>query len=212
VSLRRIRVNEIPNRSLQELETGFTEPFVRDPRHLQTGKPVKRFGNLRPRELLTNWLVCAAFNHECASPDRLTFTSDPTGGDGILLDTQTKETFPTEHVMVPAAPRGKTVDVDALVLAAIEAKNKKGGPAYGSGRTLIVFLNAGTGSWSPNRVAKQLPNPLHFAVVWMVGLHHVNAGEYIYAVTQLTLENGTAPTFLIRIARQFNSWKMTRIQ
>jgi hypothetical protein len=69
------------------------EQFVRDPRQLQTGKPLKQFGRPRPRELLTNWLVCVAFNDECESPDRLTFTSDPTGADGILVDTQTNETF-----------------------------------------------------------------------------------------------------------------------
>jgi hypothetical protein len=89
------------------------EQFVRDPQHLQTGRPVKQFGDLRPRELLTNWLVCAAFNDECGSPDRLTFTSDPLDGDGILLDTKTNETFATEHVIVPAATKGKTVDLEA---------------------------------------------------------------------------------------------------
>jgi hypothetical protein len=187
------------------------EQFVRDPRHLQTGKPVKQFGNLRPRELLTNWLVCVAFNDECESPDRLTFTSDPTGGDGILLDTQINETFATEHVIVPAATKGKTVDVETLILSAIEAKNKKG-PAYASGKTLIVFLNAGAGAWSPNRVAKQLPNPLHFAVVWVVGLHNVESEEYIYGVAQLTLDEGNAPTLLIRIASDFSSWTTTKLQ
>jgi hypothetical protein len=144
-------------------------------------------GGLRPRELLTNWLVCVAFNDECESPERLTFTSDPTGGDGILLDTQTKETFATEHVIVPAAPKGKTVDGEALILKAIQAKNKKGGPAYASGKTLFVFLNAGAGAWSPNSVTKQLPDPLHFSVVWVVGLHRVES-EYIYGVTQIGLE------------------------
>jgi hypothetical protein len=168
------------------------EQFVRDPRHLQTGKPVKQFGNLRPRELLTNWLVCVAFNDACESPDRLTFTTDPTGGDGILLDTQTNETFATEHVIVPAATKGKTVHVEALILAVIDAKNRKGGPACASGKTLIVFLNAGFGVWSPTRVAKKLSNPLHFAVVWVVGLHSVEAGKYIYSVTQLTLDDRNA--------------------
>jgi hypothetical protein len=187
------------------------EPFVRDPRLLQTGKPLKQLGGLRPRELLTNWLVWVAFNNECESPERLTFTSDPTGGDGILLDTQTKETFATEHVIVPAAPKGKTVDAEALILKAIQAKNKKGGPAYASGKTLIVFLNAGAGVWSPNSVTKQLPDPLHFSVVWVVGLHRVES-EYIYGVTQLVLSDGNAPTFLIRIASNFSSWTTERIQ
>jgi hypothetical protein len=100
------------------------EQFVRDPQHLQTGKPVKQFGNLRPRELLTNWLMCAACNYECGS-DRLTFTSDPTGGDGILLDTQANETFTTEHVILPAATKGKTVDLESRILSAIRSRKTK---------------------------------------------------------------------------------------
>jgi hypothetical protein len=189
--------------------------FVRDPRHLQTGKPVKKFGGLRPRELLANWLVCAAFNEECGSPDRLTFTTDPTGGDGILLNIETDATFTTEHVIVPAARKGKTANVEERILSAIEAKKKKGESAYASGKTLVVFLNDGSGgAWKPNRVAKALPNPLHFAVVWVVGLHAHDAksGEYVYGVAQLTLDNGNAPTFMIRIAADFDSWTATRIQ
>jgi hypothetical protein len=189
--------------------------FVREPAHLQTGKPIEQFGGLRPRELLTNWLVCAAFNAECGSPDRLTFITDPTGGDGILHDTTTDETFPTEHVIVPAAEKGNTADLEAPILSAIEGKNKKGGAAYASGKTLIVFLNDGSGgAWKPNRVAKALPNPLHFAVVWVVGLHTHDAksGEYAYGAAQLTLDGGDAPTFIIRIAPDFDSWRATRIQ
>lgn len=30
------------------------EPFIRNGEHLQTGKPFKRFGGLRSRELLAN--------------------------------------------------------------------------------------------------------------------------------------------------------------
>ena len=33
--------------------------------------------------------------------------------DGTLLDTQTNETFATEHVVVPAAAKGKTADLEA---------------------------------------------------------------------------------------------------
>jgi hypothetical protein len=206
-----------PVRRFKNLRMALNEiaQFVRDPRHLQTGKPVKQFGGLRPRELLANWLVCATFNEECGSPDRLTFTTDPTGGDGILLDTETDETFTTEHVIVPAASKGKTADIEARILSAIVSKNKKGGAAYASGKTLIVFLNDGSGGeWKPNRIAKALPNPLHFAVVWVLGLHahDSKSGEYTYAVAQLTIDDGNAPTFMIRIAADFDSWRATRIQ
>lgn len=193
--------------------------FVRDPRQLQTGKPIKKFGGLRPRELLANWLVCAAFNEHCGSPDRLTFIADSTSkdeifGDGILLNTETGETFPTEHVIVPAAKQGKTADLATRILKAITDKINKGGSAYASGKTLVVFLNDGSDAeWKPTRVTKELPDPPHFAVIWVVGLHAFDAksGEYTYAVAQLTLEDGNAPTFIIRTS-DFDSWTVTRAQ
>jgi hypothetical protein len=188
------------------------EPFIRNGEHLQTGKPFKRFGGLRSRELLANWLLCVAFNYDCRSPDRLTFTSDPLGGDGILYDTESDTSFPTEHVLVPAVRGGKAVDVEALILKAIDRKRKKGWAAYASGKTLVVFLNAGGGVWHPNRVAKRVPDPLHFAVVWVVGLHHVEAGRYVYGVTQLDLSDGSAPTWLVSIGTDFCTWSIERIQ
>jgi hypothetical protein len=33
-------------------------PMVRDPRHLQTGKPLEKFGDMRPREMLANSDLC----------------------------------------------------------------------------------------------------------------------------------------------------------
>jgi hypothetical protein len=165
-----------------------------------------------PASLIANWLLCVAFNDDCASPNRLTFTSDPLGGDGILYDTESKATFPTEHVIVLEVRSGKAANVETLILKAINDKRKKGQAAYASGKTLVVFLNAGGGPWLPNRVTKQLPDPLHFAVVWVVGLHHIEAGEYVYSVTQLDMSDGDAPIWLIRIAGDFNSWTVERIQ
>jgi hypothetical protein len=108
--------------------------------------------------LLANWLLCAVFNFDCASPDRLTFTSDPVGGDGILYDTVSEETFPTEHIMVPRARKGAAVDVEAAILNAIDRKRKKGGAAYASGKTLIVFLNAdgGQGASEPTSLCRRV--------------------------------------------------------
>ena len=63
------------------------EPFVRNGDHLQTGKPFKNFGDMRSRELLANWLLCAAINS--VSGASLTFSSDPIGGDGIIIDATT---------------------------------------------------------------------------------------------------------------------------
>ena len=186
------------------------EPFVRNGEHLQTGKPFEKFGSMRSREILANWLVCVATN--AATEGNLTFYSDPTGGDGIICDTTTGETWQTEHVMVPRLRFGQTDDAEALILNAIEQKRLKGGAAYAVGKTLIVFLDAVARPWFPNRVAQQLPDPLYFATVWIVGLQYVEAGEYVYAVTNLDLSEGSVPTLLIRISRDFDAWNVTRTQ
>jgi hypothetical protein len=132
-----------------------------------------------------------------------------------LQDTTTSASFPTEHVIVPKADEeGKTADLQARILKAINDKNNKGGAAYASGKTLVVFLNDGSDAvWWPNSVTKGLPDPLHFDVVWVIGLHSHDAhsGEYAYSASMLELVKGNAPTFVIRTT-DFDSWTVTRIQ
>jgi hypothetical protein len=41
-----------------------------------------------------------------------------------------------------------------LILNAIDEKRNKGRSAYASGKTLVVFVNASTGEWFPNGVAR----------------------------------------------------------
>lgn len=186
------------------------EPFVRDGQHLQTGKPFAKFGGMRSREILANWLLCVAVN---ATENReLTFSSDPVGGDGIIYDSVSGESWPTEHVMVPRLRPGETGDAEALILKAIEHKRSKGGAAYAAGKTLIVFLEAGAGRWFPNRVARQLPDPLLFAAVWVVGLQGVDAGAYVYSVICLDLTGGDAPALLVQLGQAFDSWTVRRVQ
>jgi hypothetical protein len=186
------------------------EPFIHNGEHLQTGKPFAKFGGMRSREILANWLLCVAINS--ASEGKLTFSSDPVGGDGIICDVATGETWPTEHVMVPTLRAGQTDDAQALILKAVEQKRRKGGAAYAAGKTLVVFLNAGAGMWFPNRVARHLPEPLHFAAVWVVGLQAVEAGDYVYAVTHLDLSEGNAPASLVRIRKDFDAWEVRPVQ
>ena len=162
------------------------------------------------REVLANWLICVAYNF-ASQADRLTFTSDPLGGDGIVCDSETEETFPTEHVMVPRARAGEAGDAEALILKAIGHKQSKG-PTYASGKTLVVFLNGSWGAWFPNKVAKQLPQPLYFAAVWVVGTHGMEVGRYVYSVTSLELSEGNAPTWLVRIGKNFDAWEVTPVQ
>lgn len=189
------------------------EPFVRDGSALRTGRPFKKFGGMLPREVLGNLLMCLVLNHEHAS-DAWLFTSDPTKGDGILLNEQSNETWHTEHVMVSDLP-SKTdslATIENRILDTIQSKVEKGGDAYASGKILVVFINSGGGAWQPNAITRQLPKPLHFANVWAIGLQHMDDGEYVYGVAQLDLSTEDAPTWLVRIKKQFEQWNVLRIQ
>lgn len=142
----------------------------------------------------------------------MTFTSDPLGGDGIIYDNAMERAWPTEHILVPRARAGEIQDVEARLLSAIEMKQSKGGAAYASGKTLIVFLNIGGGQWFPNRVAKRPPATLNFDDVWVVSLQGVEASEYVYGVTQLHDDGGDAAIWRVRIRKDFDAWEIERIQ
>lgn len=188
------------------------KPFIRNGEHLQTGKRFKRMGGMLSREMLANWLVCVSANH-ASGCERFEFTSSPheVGGDGIIRCTISGATWPTEHVLVPAARRDETRNAETRISAAIESKVRKGGAAYASAKTLIVFLNAGQGEWLPNRVARQLPQPLLFDHVWVVGLQNVTEGSYEYAVTRLDLAWGSVPIWTVRISPDFDDWEVRSV-
>ena len=187
------------------------EPFIRNAKLLHTGKPSKVLPGMRPREALSNWLLCVAVNFS-TTPDRLTFSSDPLDGDGIIHDTTTGETWQTEHVMVPLSRSGHVEDVEALILNAIEKKWRKGGSAYARGKTLVVFREAVGDLWYPNKVAHRLPSPLHFDAVWVVGLSVVEEGSYIYDVMRLDVTHGSCPIWRVHIAPDFGGWVIEPIQ
>jgi hypothetical protein len=188
------------------------EKFIRTPEQLWTGKPLKGLGGMRPREVVGNWLMCAVLSFEKQQP--WCFTSDPTGGDGIIYDPAVEQSWPTEHVIVMPARAQETGDIDALILDAVQAKESKG-EAYARGKTLVVFLDAGLGEWKPNVVARKLPAG-HFKNVWVIGLNGpVVDGRYTYAVTCIRTgldPVGNAPTWLVQIHEAFDSWEVKCIQ
>ena len=143
--------------------------------------------------MLANWLVCVVINAEDGI--ELTFCSDPVGGDGIIRNVATGEAWRTDTCMVPRLREGQTGEAEALILKAVQKKHCKGREAYARGKTLIVFLEAGTGAgkWSPNRVAQQLPRPLNFAAAWVVALKGVEKGEYIYRRDAPRCQQGRCP-------------------
>jgi hypothetical protein len=202
-----------PTARFTTLEEGLKQlkPFIRDARSLETGRPLRKFYGLRPREIWANWLLCAVLNFQNQRVDRFTFfsTSDPIGGDGVIFDTLTESTFPTEHVFVPRARgAGANNTAAALILTAINQKRRKGADAYASGKALVVFLNADGGKWSADVVTAQLPTPLYFESVWVVSLQYVKNDEYLYAVTLLDMSDGIAPTWRVRIMKTFDAWEV----
>lgn len=184
------------------------EPFIRNGEHLKTGKPLKRFGNLRSREILANWLLCVTINFE-ERFERLNFCSDPLGGDGIIHD-NTDKTWPTEHTLVvdKAKQTNELEEIETSILKAIEKKQNKGGIAYASGKTLIVFLWAKGNEWFPNKVARKLPK-IDFNSIWIVGLQAVIEEEYIYNVIRLDIHG--CPIWQVCITKNFDSWKVKKI-
>jgi hypothetical protein len=78
---------------------------------------------------------------------------------------------------------------------------------------LVVFVNASTGEWFPNRVAQALPDPLHFETVWIVSLQKVeDDGPYEYGVTYLDVSQGNAPAFVVRLSKNFDAWEVSELQ
>jgi hypothetical protein len=102
---------------------------------------------------------------------------------------------------------------ESLILEQIEAENALG-HEYCSGKTLIVFNETPAGPWLPNRVTRALPANLHFDAVWVVGLQAIDPdGSYVYGVTWLRLgPYFDAPTFTVRVAPDFTSWRVERLQ
>jgi hypothetical protein len=201
-------------RRFKTLAIGLTEieKFVRNPQLLWTGKPLKGLGGMRPREVVGNWLMCAVLSFEKGLP--WCFTSDPTGGDGIIYDPVAEESWPTEHVIVMPASTEEQRDIGTLILDAVLAKEAKGA-VYAKGKTLIVFLDAGLGEWKPNIVARTLPSG-HFKNVWVISLNGpVEEGKYTYGVTCIRtgIDPATdAPIWLVKIGDAFESWMVNRVQ
>jgi hypothetical protein len=205
---------DLPVRKFKSMEVALKmlEPYIKSATHLQTGRPFQNFGDMRSREAVANWLLCATIN-AVDGGRKLSFvtTNDLIGGDGIIHDETTGEIFPTEHVMVPRQS-GAAADAMALILKAINDKRNRGGTAYASGKTLVVFVNADTGAWYPSQIAGALPNPLNFATVWVVSLQEVKDGVYVYNVAHLDVSEGNAPAFRVRVSKSFDDWKVETAQ
>jgi hypothetical protein len=120
----------------------------------------------------------------------------------------TKQGVWTEHIIVRGSTPHDKQDAQTRILKAVAQKIEKGGTAYASGKTLVVFLFNGTdgSQWWPDKIAAALPQPLYFDAVWVVGFQCFAGGDWVYGVTRLDLSRGHAPVWWVRIADDFNSW------
>ena len=184
------------------------ERFIRDGNHIETGKTFKKFGDLRSREILANWLLCVVINFEQKS-NQWRICTDPNGGDGILCDGRKNIAWPTEHILVSRSNKAAE-DVEALILKHIKKKQDKGGAAYASGKILVVCLNKIGDGWCPNKIAHRLPQKLDFESVWVVGLDSVVDEQYNYNVTRL--DSNGCPVWQVHIEKTFDDWKIKKIQ
>jgi hypothetical protein len=149
-----------------------------------------------------------------AGKEGLTFVAiaEEIGGDGVLVDTITKETWPTEHVMVRKDDNDKRA-IETRVVEAIHQKQGKGDEQYAGGKTLVVFVNVGNSSeWWPNRVANAVAQPILFGAIWLVGLQAIENDEYHYNVIEIDAENGVGHVWRVRIAANFDKWSVSHIQ
>ncbi len=188
------------------------EPYVRNGQHLLTGRDFPSL-SVRSREILANWLICVSVN-SVLQGNRLaiTGTTSAIGGDGIILDMLTGQTWVTEHVADIRRHEDANGGAVERILSAIDKKRKKGGAAYAQGKTLVVFLLTGGGEWFPTKLAKQLPRPLLFEAVWVVSFESVDAGKYAYSVSRLDLAQGQSPAWRVVINETFDNWKVEAIQ
>lgn len=184
------------------------EPFIRSGQHIETGRPFKKFGNLLPREVLALWLLCVVLSDD-KTFNRWKICTAPLGGDGMIMDSLTNESYLTEHILVSLNNKEK-IDIESLIIKHIEKKQKKGGKAYASGKILIVFLHKNGGNWYPNRVARNLPKTLDFEETWVVGFNAIVNEEYQYNVAQLNPRN--SPVWKVYINSTFDRWDVQRTQ
>jgi len=127
--------------------------------HLRTGPEFDQLNGLRSREILGNWLIAAALNHD-AGWERWSFTSERAGEhgvDGYLYDSTVNGGYPTEHTIALEFGDTPTTATEVRIIRAITKKQKHGGAQYATGKILVVMVEGGEQMWHPNAVARRLP-------------------------------------------------------
>jgi len=182
------------------------EPYVKNPAFLIKGREFTNF-SLRPREAWANWLLCIVLRK--LHGERLTFAEDPSG-DGFIVDKNTGELIPTEHVSALENPLNELPKGEDRIINAINLKIAKG-DEYAEGKWLVVFFD-GAGEFYRNKIRENIKGRHHFGAVYCIGLLTSDESGYTYIVTEFKESHGEQSiTFKIEINGDFTDWKISQI-
>ncbi len=183
------------------------EPYVRNPKFLINGREFTNF-SLRPRKAWTNWLLCVVLRKlygEC-----ITFAEDP-NGDGFIVNKDTGELIPTEHVSALENPFNKLSKGEDRIINAINLKIKKGNK-YAEGKWLVVFFD-GAGEVFRNKIRENIKGRHNFGAIYCIGLLTSNENGYTYSVTEFKDSyKDKSITFKVEINSDFTDWKISQIK
>jgi len=182
------------------------EPYIKNPNFLIKGREFTNF-SLRPREAWANWLLCVVLRK--LHGENITFTED-TKGDGFIIDKNTRETIPTEHVSALENPFNKLPKGEDRVINAINQKISKGSD-YAKGKWLVVFFD-GAGEFYRNKIRENIKGRHNFDAVYCIGLLISDENGYQYTVTEFRESSGDKSiTFKVEINDYFTDWKISQI-
>jgi len=182
------------------------EPYVKNPNFLIKGREFTNF-SLRPREAWANWLLCIVLRK--LHGEHLTFAESP-GGDGFIVDKNTGEVIPTEHVSALENPSNKLPKGEDRIINAIDLKIKRGNE-YAKGKWLIVFFD-GAGKFYRNKIRESIKGRHNFGAVYCVGLLISGDDGYSYSITEFKDSHGDKSiSFKADINGSFTDWQISQI-
>lgn len=182
------------------------EPMVKNPGWLIRGRSITNF-SLRPREAWANWLLCAVLQK--TRGEHITFAEDKSG-DGFIVDKNTGELIPTEHVSALENDFNKLPKGEERIIEAINHKIERG-PEYANGKWLVVFFD-GADKFYRNKIRENIKGRHNFGAIYCIGLLTSSKDGYVYAITEFKDSHGDKSiTYKIEINGDFTNWEITQI-
>lgn len=182
------------------------EPYVKNPNFLIRGREFTNF-SLRPREAWANWLLCAVLRK--LHGEHITFSDEPSG-DGLIINRNTGEVTPTEHVSALENQFNPLPKGENRIINAINFKINKG-KKYAEGKFLVVFFD-GAGEFYRNKIRESIKGRHNFNAVYCIGFLISDENAYSYSITEFKESHGDKSiTFKVEINNDFTDWKISQI-